>query len=275
MAAGHIGAVAVGALVGSAVGLAVSCRKKTLFKKAHRMATSSDVELPVRLVDHVLRFLRRRMVASSIAGIALLLLVSMLFSADHGPRFWAKWLPWLVIALPLFVIAFTFLMTAWPRWRGSGAPRITHARKLSPRHAFTGTEYAVVVLGGMLSALGAAWGLRHFDAPASLWVAGIGSMCLSVVVWWSCVVATMNRPTSASDAVELSWDDMLRFESVRGLSVLASWGSATVILLTDWMATQTGAPQGTPWPLYLAVCAVAIVALVFQQGRQLWRRAWA
>ncbi len=275
MTAGAIGATALSALVGSAVGLAITCRKKTLFKRAHRLATSSNIELPVRLVDHVLRFLRRRMVATSVGIVALLVLENTFFSADHGPRFWSRSLPWLVIALPLFLIVFTFMMTLWPRWRGSGTPRITHARRLSPRHAFTGTEYAVVVLGGILSALGAGWGLRHFDAPAWTWFAWIASMCLSIVVWWSCAVATMNRPTSASDALELSWDDMLRFESVRGLSVLASWGSATVILLADWMAAQAGAPQATFWPLYLAVGSLVMVALVFQQGRQLWRRAWA
>jgi hypothetical protein len=100
-------------------------------------------------------------------------------------------------------------------------------------------------------------------------------MCLSLVVWWGCALATMNRPTSASDAVELSWDDMLRFSAVRGLSVAASWGSVMIILFTDWMVVGARASQEPGWPLYVPVIALVMVALVFQQGRQLWRTAWA
>ncbi len=85
----------------------------------------------------------------------------------------------------------------------------------------------------------------------------------------------MNRPTSASDALELSWDDMLRFGAVRQVSVMASSMTATVILLADWMASQAGATPGSLWPLYLVVIALAMVALVFQQGSELWRLAWA
>ena len=270
-----IGAYAIGGVIGCGAALASGWRKKVMFKRAHRLAISSNIELPVRLVDHVIRFLRRQYATTLLGGVALSVLVFALFSPDHGPRYWARWLPLLVIALPLLVIAFSFLMTVWPRWRGSGTPRITHARRLSPRHAFTGTEYAVVVLGGIISALGSAWGLRHFDAPTWTWFAWIGSLCLSIVVWWSCVVATMNRPTSASDALELSWDDMLRFGAVRQVSVMASSMTATVILLADWMASQAGATPGSMWPLYLVVIALAMVALVFQQGSELWRRAWA
>ena len=107
--------------IGLGASLASGCRKKVLFKRALRLGISSNIELPVRHVDYVMRFLRRQSVAGTIARFALCLLIGALFSADHDPRFWARWLQWLVIALPLFVIVFTFLMTVWPRWHGTGA----------------------------------------------------------------------------------------------------------------------------------------------------------
>jgi hypothetical protein len=273
-----IGAFAGLPAIGFGLGLATACRKKVLFKRAYRMATSSNLELPPRLVDHVLRFLRRQYVTCFIASWVTVILINVLFSVfspGHGPRFWARWLPWLIIVVPVLSIVFSFLMSAWPRWRASGAPRITHAKTLSPNDAFTRTEYAVVVLGWILSSLASAWLLRHFHAATGTWFVWAGSMCLSLVVWWGSAMTTMNRPTSASDAVELSWDDMLRFSAVRGLSVAASWGSAMIILFTDWMVVEARASQEPGWPLYVPVIAVVMVALVFQQGRQLWRTAWA
>jgi hypothetical protein len=75
-----IGTFAIVPAIAFGLGIASVCRKKVLFKRAYRMATSSNLEPPTRLVDHVLRFLRRQYVTCFIASWVTLILINVLFS---------------------------------------------------------------------------------------------------------------------------------------------------------------------------------------------------
>jgi hypothetical protein len=85
----------------------------------------------------------------------------------------------------------------------------------------------------------------------------------------------MGRPSSATDEIELGWDDLFRFQHVRDLTMGAAWLPSLLIFLLDEEVIQSRNPQsGSFWPEYVAGATFVLVYLLFRQGRQLWRRAW-
>jgi hypothetical protein len=88
----------------------------------------------------------------------------------------------------------------------------------------------------------------------------------------------MDRRSSASDELELGWDDLLRFEQVRMFTLGCAWLPATYIFLADEgvvneRALAAGTSADLSWMFYVPAVWV-VVFLTFRQGRQLWRRAW-
>lgn len=71
----------------------------------------------------------------------------------------------------------------------------------------------------------------------------------------------MNQPTRASDPTELGWDDVFRFQRVRLVTAGAAWLSAYSVCAMI--------------PILAAAVVAPALLLVFRQGRQLWRSAWA
>jgi hypothetical protein len=94
----------------------------------------------------------------------------------------------------------------------------------------------------------------------------------------------MKRPSSASDAIELAWDDLLRFRQVREMTTCAAWGPALLVYLADSIMSSaffhtTPAPGMVPadfigWTLLVPVVILVVLAVVFRQERHLWRQAW-
>jgi len=76
--------------------------------------------------------------------------------------------------------------------------------------------------------------------------------------------------------LELGWDDLLRFQCVRGLLTTVAWAPGAALLFVDWMvsASLSRADGTTFWPVYVAIAFGILLYLVFRRGRHLWRRAW-
>jgi len=111
-----------------------------------------------------------------------------------------------------------------------------------------------------------------------------GPLAAAFAAWRYAATSLMNRPSSASDAIELGWDDLLRFRQVRAVTAGAAWAPAAYLYLIDCMmpsafGQQTTAPgevgyQLRWWPIIAPIAVALLLARVFRQGRHLWRRAW-
>ncbi len=124
-------------------------------------------------------------------------------------------------------------MSLWPRWKASNRYRVTHLGRMSARHAFTPAEFATVILGAVLGLALSAWGLRYVAASAMLWLACAAASGVAFVTWHHAARCIMNRPSSASDEIELGWDDLLRFRQVRVFTVGAAWAPAIFVYMLD------------------------------------------
>ena len=262
-------------------------RSSPWLKQAHRLAAKSDIALPAHLEWQVARFLRGRYIVGALSCVLFVPpLVSVMtwpfdsrtFPAAFGrPVGWIPWYPALVAALPLFWVGFSVLVAAWPRWRASGRGRVAHLGVASsPVEAFTPGEIAALVLGALGTVALGAWGLERLHAPVAWWALCAGGYTAALAAWWYAAAAAMNRPSNASDIVELGWDDMLRFNYVRALTASAAWFPAVLLLLLDtMMSLALGNSQSVSfWPLYVMAAVATVVYQVFRQGRHRWRRAW-
>jgi len=127
-------------------------------------------------------------------------------------------------------------------------------------------------------------GLRYVRAPATWWLACAAALSAAFAAWRYAATSLMSRPSSASDAIELGWDDLLRFRRVRAVTAGAAWAPAAYLYLIDCMMSsafgqQTTAPgevgyQLRWWPIIAPIAVALLLARVFRQGRHLWRRAW-
>ena len=117
------------------------------------------------------------------------------------------------------------------------------------------------------------WGLLQVHAGTRWWFFDLSAFALAGVLWWRMEVVVVQRPTMASNATELSWDDVLRFRRVRSLAVCAAWLPPFVIFLLDFYVDTalTHFQHVAMLPIFVPVSALVGVFLIFRQGRQLWR----
>jgi hypothetical protein len=269
--------IGYGSMAVSAVFLAF--RSRIWVRKAHKLAADSDIVLPGPLTGRVARFLRDEFLFFALVAWLFVCLAIEMLTVDWGRRQWAQWFPWLLAGLPVFCVCFCYASTVWPRWRASGAGRVTHLGHVPVRRAFTPAEGAVAVTGAVFAAVTGGWGLWLVAAPAWWWAVCAAAFTAGVAAWWRAVSAIMGRPSSASDEIELGWDDLFRFRHVRGLTVAAAWIPAVFIFLADdqllaYKFISSYIPVLVPFYVPIALSLMQLVFSAFRQGRQLWRRAW-
>lgn len=285
MSAQHV----IASLIGYCIGLAIFSpvfllRRQMWLRRADKLARQSDIALPSWIEDRVARFLRYEFLYGQFMTVLTVPVLSTLLVIPVAQRNWAQWFPWIVVGFPLYWTVVSFAMSLWPRWKASSPHRVTHLGRMSARHAFTPAEFAAVLLGAVLSLALSAWGLRHVVAPATWWLACAAAFGVAFVAWHRAARNIMNRPSSASDEIELGWDDLLRFRQVRVLTVGAAWAPALIVYMIDctmasaffrnFTGPGTVGVQIHWWPILLPLAPLGLVALLFRQGRGLWRRAW-
>ena len=282
---GHFLGALIAAAIASVVGVTIlGLDKQRWGSLAGRLAARSDIALPGPLAGRVARFLRGQFVVGQL-GYALVLPLAWtaVFNGDE-PGFWAAWFPWFLAGVPPISVVVGFVGGRWPRWQASGEYRVTHLGTLSIRQAFTPAEVTALVTGVGCGAAAGAWGLWYIRAPAAWWLACTAAMAAAVVTWHYAAAGIMKRPSSASNAIELGWDDLLRFRQVREMTACVAWTPPILVYLADCMMSSaffhtTPAPGMVPadllaWFLLLPVVIAGVLAVVFRRGRHLWRRAW-
>jgi hypothetical protein len=241
-------------------------------RQARRLEVKSGVALPGPLVPVVARFLRHRYLVQT-SPIPVILGLQCVFPSS---RELARALPWLIAAAPVLIVGMTYALTIWPRWKGTGAQTLSHPGRVPAGQAFTQAEAASLCIGVVVTCVCAGWGLRIVSAPAWWWIVCAAGIAASFAVWRLAASAIMNRPPRASDAIELGWDDVFRFQRVRGLAGVAAWGPALWFYLTDWGLDSTigNNHKVSLLPPLFVLAALLAVGAVFREGRGLWRRAW-
>lgn len=271
--------VTISAAVVSVVVLIVATRRHRLLRDAHKLAMAADIELPDRLVPLVVRFQRRRAMVAVLASALTTVVVTALMLPGTGPKHWGRALPLSVTLLPcLLVVGCLVVASAPPRRReSSNGWQVSHRAQLSPRSAFTATEWLVLGLGVPVAAGAAGWGLWRVGAPVAWWAGWSAAFGLGGVVCWRSAVAVMLRPGGAGDVVELGWQDVLRFERVRGMLLAACWVQPILVLCLDSLVSsprRVVAPAAAQWPFLLDSAISLMLLVVFRQGRRQWRQAW-
>jgi hypothetical protein len=194
----------------------------------------------------------------------------------HGA---VAWFPEALAAAPLYLAVLSYSYLLGLRWRASGRPRLAHLGRISPWRAFTPGEAFNLALGFACTASAIGWGLRLTHAAPGWWVACAAGLAVAVAAWWHLVRALMDRRSSASDKIELGWDDVLRFERVRTFTLCCVWLPATWIFFADMgvvteQALATGAMSFDLNWIFLVAGTWCITMLTFRQGRRQWRCAW-
>jgi hypothetical protein len=245
-------------------------------RRAHRLAARSDIALPAHLVRPVARFLR----AQYAFTVPSVWLTTALEVSVSGPGYrqtdWALILPPVVAGLPVALAACMAALAAGPRWKASGARRVTHPGSVPVRQAFTASELAAVVIGAMFAVAFGAWGLWRVGAVPAWWAASAATFGCAAAASWYVAKDVMNRPSSASDEIELGWDDLFRFQNARAVIINVAWVPTFVLLFLDFVASSQLSKSTTNevWPIYAVIAAAVLLWLTFRQGRRLWRLAW-
>jgi len=262
-------------VVEEAILFAVINRKSRWIKRAHRLARESGIELPSRLEDRVARRLRNEfLVFLAVYPLAFLSMwLLSIRTANHGAAHWTRWFPWLALLLPVLLVCYSFATVLVARWNSPGSTRVSHFRQISIREAFTPSEILTLAAGVGATFAAIMWGLVQVHAGTRWWICDLVAVAVATMLWWRMEVAVMGRPSMASDATELDWDDVLRFRRVRSLAVNAAWLPPLVIFLLDFNVdlSLNHFQHFTMLPIYIPVAAVVGVYLIFRQGRQLWR----
>jgi hypothetical protein len=249
-------------------------------KQAHNLARNSDIALPPYLEWQVARFLREQYVFGLAFNWLVVppLVTAYAWPLDYQTRAaWLRWYPWAFAGMPTLWILFALIVSAWPRWQASGRGRVTHlGNPMSVRQAFTPVEHATLVMGVLGGLTLGGWGLWRLHAPISYWVVCTAAYVGAVGAWWRPATIMMNRPSSASDILELGWDDLLRFQRVRVLTAAVAWLPALVLLPLDAIMSSdhSNSLSLDLWPIGFVALLAVVLYQVFRQGRHLWRRAW-
>jgi hypothetical protein len=253
----------------------IAIRKKRWINRAYRLARESDLTLPPRLEGRVAKRLRNEWLASWFLG-PLIIGPENIAVVNVGLRnasFWTAWFPRLAMLLPTLLVVVSFGGVIVARWNPPGPTRVSHLQRISLRDAFTPTESFTLLVGVGATIAVVSWGLLQLHSPFRWWVLDFAAFALAAVLWWRLEIAVLQYPSTASDVMELRWDDVFRFRRVRSLAIGAAWLPPFVIFLLDWFIDQqlTHAPGGSVLPMYVPLVALVVVYLIFKQGRQLWR----
>jgi hypothetical protein len=271
----------LGFSIGYAIGaLVMWFDKRHWLKRAHKLARNSGITLPPYLERRVARFLWEQYVFGLswnwLIGPPVITAFTLSLGYDTRAA-WLRWYPWVFGGMPAFWMISALFISAWPRWRASGSGRVTHlGRPMSVRQAFTPVERATLVIGVPGGLVLGAWGLWRLDAPLSYWVLCAAAYVGAMGACWPVATIMMNRPSSASDILELGWDDLLRFQRVRVLTATVAWAPVLVLLLVDaFMSSDLSNSLSIEfWPFEFVAVLAVVLYLVFRQGRHLWRQAW-
>jgi hypothetical protein len=279
--AGYLMGYAIASVINAVIAV---LRKHMWIQRAHKLAARSDIALPGLLAGRAARFLRDEFLFGQLVTVLTVPFLVAVLVGDEAHRYWATWFPWILAGLPLYWAVVCFVLSLWPRWKASGGYRVTHLGRLPVRQAFTPAEFTAVVVGAVLSAALGAWGLWYVAASATWWLACAAALAAAFAAWRYAATSVMNRPSSASDAIELGWDDLLRFREVRAITLSVAWAPAILVYLIDCMMSsafvhKTMAPglvsYQVQWlPLVVPIVVGLLLFRVFRQGRQRWRRAW-
>jgi hypothetical protein len=256
--------------------ITITKRKKRWASRTHRLARQSGIELPSRLEDRIARRLRNEWLAWLV--IFPLWLSPLEFTSFNrhiqSATYWDTWFPRLVILTPLLGVVISFSSVIIARWNVPGPTRLSHFRKVRLRQAFTIAERCALVAGVGATMGVSAWGLQQSHSPIHWWMVEFGALVMAGVLWWFLENAVMDHPSTASDPIELEWDDLFRFRRVRSLALGAAWIPPTAGWVLNYLMIQQLNPH-TQSPLWVfGPLAVGIgVALVFRQGSLLWRMA--
>jgi hypothetical protein len=284
----------IGSLIGSAIVFVIGAvivppRKHMWIKRAHKLAASSDIALPGLIADRVARFLRDEFLFGQLVTLLTLPPLVTVLAGDQAHRYWARWFPWILAGLPLYWAIVCFVLSLWPRWKASGGYRVTHLASLPVRQAFTPAELTAVIIGAVFGAAFGAWGLWYVAAPTTWWLVCAAAWAAAFAASHYAATSVMNRPSSASDEIELGWEDVLRFRQVRSITAAVAWAPTIFLYLIDWLMSSAFGRETTAhcaagvcevsyqvqlWPIFAPLVAGLLLSRVFRQGRQLWRRAW-
>jgi hypothetical protein len=259
-------------------------QRRRWLRQADRLARQSDIVLPLWIEDRVARFLRSEFLYTWFVILLTGPLVGFLMVVTMTSGNSTKWLPWILVSFPLYIIAVGSVASLLPRWKASSQYRVTHLDSMSARDAFTPAEFAAVVIGAVLGLALSAWALWHVGAPATWWLAFAAAFIVAFAAWRRAAWGIMNRPSRASDEIELGWDDLLRFRQVRVLTAGAAWGPTFLVYVLDLIMATTviqnvnghteGEAQVQWWPILLPIVTLLLLRRLFRRGRYRWRRAW-
>ena len=256
---------------GMAAILTAKLRLPRWYRAAHRMAQRQDIALPPELEPRVARFLRRRYAFSMLVSLVSIPLCELIFfhmDSVGDPRRAAPAYAAIVFALP-FVSLLLGLGAVPVRLPTSQPQRMSHLVRPSPLTVFTRTEW-LANLGGVVLTIGtAAWSLWRIGAApfAPVYLAAIALIAL---LWWRAITSIMNRRSSASDIIELGWDDVIRYSDARNLTAGLAWGPGGIMFMMDLEIATPGNLIG----FYVVAGVGVLLASVFRQGRHLWRESW-
>lgn len=257
---------------GATAAMIAAARRDPWYRRAHRLAARSDLALPEEFAGRIARFLRRQhLVLTFLAALSTATATAVIGASFDQPHTWAQLFPWIATALPALSAGMSWAWTRWPRWRPSGT--LTYVRDLSVRQAFSVAECTVTWIGAAGAVIAGVSGLWLVTAPGWWWIAFAGSAGLAAGVWHSAVRSYLSRPTTASDGIERGWDDVIRFQQVRALTIGTAWAPAFLIFLADSAEAWRQDPSAVLWPLLLMTAVAAVAGRTYRQGSRLWREA--
>lgn len=255
--------------------LLVLGRKKRWIARANRLARDSGIDLPSRLQDRVAKRLRNEWLTSLV--LYPLVVGPLQFLGTNvgirGPKFWTSWFPRLAALLPVLGVVYSIGTVVVARWNTPGPTRVSHLRQVRLHEAFTPAESYTLAVGVGTTCAMVAWGLIQMHASVRWWIVDFAAFAVAGALWWLMETAILLHRSTASDEMELGWDDVFRFRRVRSLAIGAAWLPSMFVFVLDSMVHEqlTHFQGGTLWPVYLPIAAAIGVYLIFRQGRQLWR----
>jgi hypothetical protein len=202
--------------------------------------------------------------------------------ADGGQRLYAHY-PWLLLASTAPWALYAIATGTWPRWHAPGPTRVARPRRVQLREAFTTAEKWALALGWFLTGAAGVIGLSYVPVGAAWYLTWVGVLSLAPLAWWSVARAAMARPSAAATALDLGWDDMLRFARTRWGAGVMALGPVWLVLALDGQALASVHPGRVSATLASNGLLIGDVvgsvvflasALVFRHGRDLWRRQW-
>lgn len=245
-------------------------------RPAYRLADSWNLTLTPELNKRMNRFLRLRTSLRVIllALFSQLLLAAILLKPD-SPGSHALFI--VLLAGGIWVSALA--VSLWPRWKSRGSTRMAHLRRLRLTDTVTRPEIAAIACAYALGAVLAGWGIRLAAAPWRGWfwlpaVLVAGQAAITVTI----CSRMMNAPAAGGDAIELAWDDVLRFERVRSLLAISSFATLYIIavFVADMAKIQA---KSLPTEILLALVLSLLLSGFIRlrdksSARTNWRRAW-